>query len=212
MKLSFVKQYQDYKSSVYEEIANRDKYLGVKWSRFEPLNEILKGHREGELTVFTGTTGCGKTTFLSEYSLDLASKGVKTLWGSFEIKNNRLIKIMMKQFSRANLENNVHLFEPVSKEFAKLPLYFMNFHGEETIENVIRVRDLENLFFKKLDQLIFISMMMLQTMSNSCLLYGINHVVIDNLQFMVGTQFSGTFDRYFCFLRFNYYSFIYYQS
>ena len=59
----------------------------------------MKGHRPGELTIFTGPTGSGKTTFLSEYSLDLTMQGVKTLWGSFEIRNTRLAKVMMTQFS-----------------------------------------------------------------------------------------------------------------
>jgi twinkle protein len=40
------------------------------------LTQIIKGHRPGELTVLTGSTGCGKTTFLSEYSLDLCIQGV----------------------------------------------------------------------------------------------------------------------------------------
>jgi twinkle protein len=64
------------------------------------LNHLLKGHRRGELTIFTGPTGSGKTTFLGEYTLDLASQGVKTLWGSFEIKNSRLGKMMMTQFAK----------------------------------------------------------------------------------------------------------------
>lgn len=49
---------------------------GIKWTRFPALNGMLKGHRRGELTILTGPTGCGKTTFLSEYSLDLAMQGV----------------------------------------------------------------------------------------------------------------------------------------
>jgi twinkle protein len=51
------------------------------------------------IAILTGPTGSGKTTFLSEYSLDLAIRGVKTLWGSFEIKNYRLAKMMMTQFA-----------------------------------------------------------------------------------------------------------------
>jgi twinkle protein len=100
----------------------------------------LKGHRTGEVTIFTGPTGSGKTTFLSEYSLDLSVQGVKTLWGSFELQNHRLVKMMMTQYSRLNLTRNVPLFEFISKKFSQLPLYFMNFHGEETLENVIRVK------------------------------------------------------------------------
>jgi twinkle protein len=48
----------------------------VKWTRFPYLNKLLKGHRRGELTVVTGPTGSGKTTFMSEYSLDLCMQGV----------------------------------------------------------------------------------------------------------------------------------------
>ncbi|GFW64718.1 twinkle protein, mitochondrial [Trichonephila clavipes] len=45
------------------------------WKRFTVLNDLLKGHRPGELTIFSGQTGTGKTTFLSEYSLDLCIQG-----------------------------------------------------------------------------------------------------------------------------------------
>lgn len=49
----------------------------MKWKRFPTLTKILKGHRRGELTVITGPTGSGKTTFISEYSLDLAMQDVR---------------------------------------------------------------------------------------------------------------------------------------
>ena len=48
----------------------------VQWKRYPILNNLLKGHRRGELTVFTGPTGSGKTTFISDYSLDLCTQGV----------------------------------------------------------------------------------------------------------------------------------------
>ena len=47
--------------------------LSVK--RFPHLSNILKGHRAGELTIFTGPTGSGKTTLMSELSLDLRLQG-----------------------------------------------------------------------------------------------------------------------------------------
>ena len=49
---------------------------GVQWKRFPALNRLLRGHRRGELTVLSGPTGAGKTTFISEYSLDLCMQGV----------------------------------------------------------------------------------------------------------------------------------------
>ena len=58
------------------------------------------------MTVVTGPTGSGKTTFLSQLSLDFATqseKPVNCLWGSFEVKNTRLMQKMLHQYSRAPL-------------------------------------------------------------------------------------------------------------
>lgn len=52
----------------------------MKWKRYPSLNKLLKGHRRGELTVITGPTGSGKTTFISDYSLDLAMQGVRIFY------------------------------------------------------------------------------------------------------------------------------------
>ena len=129
-----------------------------------PLNRILKGHRRSELTIFTGSTGSGKTTFLGEYSLDLAAQGVTTLWGSFEIKNSRLAKMLITQFAKLDLTAHTQLFDHVGQQYRQLPFFFMNFHGEHTLENV------------------------LQTMAKSVILHDVRHVIIDNLQFMLGSQ------------------------
>lgn len=64
------------KEDVLSELYNIDKVQGIKWKRYPTLNRLLRGHRRGELTILTGPTGCGKTTFCSEYSLDLAMQGV----------------------------------------------------------------------------------------------------------------------------------------
>lgn len=42
-----------------------DENQGVKSRRFEFFNQSISGLRNGELTVLTGPTGSGKTTFLS---------------------------------------------------------------------------------------------------------------------------------------------------
>lgn len=54
-------------------------FSGIKFKRFDQLNEIMRGFRRGELSVFSGKTGTGKTTFMSEYSLDLCAQVDKTL-------------------------------------------------------------------------------------------------------------------------------------
>ena len=50
--------------------------IPFQWKRFPHLSNILKGYRAGELTIFTGPTGSGKTTLMSELSLDLSLQGV----------------------------------------------------------------------------------------------------------------------------------------
>ena len=144
---------------------------GVKWRRFDQLNQTLKGFRRGEMTVITGRTGSGKTTFMSEYSLDLCDQGVSTLWGSFEVRNVRLVRMMLKQFSLIDLDVDLESFDKVSDKFSQLPLYFTTFHGTNSIENV------------------------LEAMAHAVYVHDIAHVIIDNIQFMIGSG-SGNIDRF----------------
>lgn len=65
------------RAEVFDAVTRTEKNRGVPWQRFPALTSIMGGFRDGELTVLTGPTGSGKTTFLSEYSLDLCQLGVK---------------------------------------------------------------------------------------------------------------------------------------
>lgn len=58
------------------------------------------------MTVITGASGSGKTTFLSQLSIDFLTQGVPTLWGSFEIKNEVLGQTMVQQFKRQKLDSS----------------------------------------------------------------------------------------------------------
>lgn len=159
--------FRQLREEVLGELSNVEQAAGVRWSRFPDLNRLLKGHRKGELTVFTGPTGSGKTTFISEYALDLCTQGVNTLWGSFEISNVRLARVMLTQFAVTRLEEQLDKYEEWADRFEDLPLYFMTFHGQQSIKSVI------------------------DTMQHAVYVYDVCHVVIDNLQFMMGhEQFS----------------------
>ncbi|KAM5320259.1 twinkle mtDNA helicase isoform 1-T1 [Glossophaga mutica] len=156
--------FRQLREEVLGELSNVEQVAGVRWSRFPDLNRFLKGHRKGELTVFTGPTGSGKTTFISEYALDLCTQGVNTLWGSFEISNVRLARIMLTQFAVGRLEDQLERYDEWADRFEDLPLYFMTFHGQQSIRTVI------------------------DTMQHAVYVYDICHVVIDNLQFMMGHE------------------------
>ncbi|NXY80452.1 PEO1 protein, partial [Glareola pratincola] len=156
--------FRQLREEVFGELVNTEQVAGIKWARFPELNKLLKGHRRGELTIFTGPTGSGKTTFISEYALDLCMQGVCTLWGSFEINNVRLAKIMLTQFATQRLEDQLELYDEWADRFEDLPLYFMTFHGQQNIKTVI------------------------DTMQHAVYMYDITHVVVDNLQFMMGHE------------------------
>ncbi|CAN7998878.1 unnamed protein product [Ixodes hexagonus] len=161
------------RAGVADMLHNVEASAGVRWTRFPGLVRLLKGFRRGELTVFTGPTGSGKTTFMCEYSLDLCMQGVNTLWGSFEIQNERLAKIMLTQFSLISLEKHLDEFDSWADKFELLPLYFMTFHGEQSFRNV------------------------LDAMSHAVYVHDIQHVVVDNVQFMMGVgEESSRVDRF----------------
>ncbi|KYO25623.1 twinkle protein, mitochondrial [Alligator mississippiensis] len=121
-------------------------------------NSLTKGPWE------SSPTGSGKTTFISEYALDLCMQGVNTLWGSFEISNVRLAKVMLTQFATQRLEEELDQYDEWADRFEDLPLYFMTFHGQQSLKAVI------------------------DTMLHAVYMYDIVHVVIDNLQFMMGHE------------------------
>lgn len=156
--------FRSLRQDVLSDLQNIDKVQGIKWSRYPALNKLLKGHRRGELTVLTGPTGCGKTTFMAEYSLDLAMQGVSTLWGSFEIRNSRLATTLLQQMAGKPLDEHIDEFNTWADQFELLPMYFMTFHGQQALRVVM------------------------EAIEHAQYVHDIHHVIIDNLQFMMGTS------------------------
>ncbi|XP_954352.1 DNA polymerase i, putative [Theileria annulata] len=166
MTHSQILTFNDIKQLVYNELSDPVTTCGIKSITMPGLSNLLKGHRRGELTVWTGSTGSGKTTLLSQLSLDYCLQGVSTLWGSFEINNVRLAKTMLRQFSGRNLENSLNEFDYYANKFNELPLRFLKFHGSTNIDIV------------------------LDAMDYAVYVYDVQHIIIDNLQFML-SNYSG---------------------
>ncbi|GAM20688.1 hypothetical protein SAMD00019534_038630 [Acytostelium subglobosum LB1] len=155
------------RTSIYNELTNPASVNGVKSKWFPTFNKLLKGHRKGELTIFSGPTGIGKTTLLSQLSLDFSTQGTRTLWGSFEIKVARLAKKMMGQYTGVNLEDKVEEYNRMADEFETLPMYFLRFYGSTHIDKV------------------------LDAMEYAVYVHDVEHIVLDNLQFMLSGQSKG---------------------
>ena len=161
--------FDDLREQVHREFTNPLQVAGLQAKLLPGFTKILKGHRAGELSVYTGPTGMGKTTLLSLLSLDFAMQGVNTLWGSFELSNIRLIKKMLNQYAGKNLAEGGNLadFDRVADEFRELPLYFLKFWGTTSMEAI------------------------LEAMEYALYVHDVKHVVIDNLQFMCGGRAVG---------------------
>lgn len=157
------------REGVWREVQDPEGVQGIQSKTMPGLNAILKGHRPGELTIVTGGTGVGKTTVVSQLSLDYcANGGVPTLWGSFEIPNVRLAKRMLYQYAGTDLtQAPPSTFDKWADQFEALPLYFLRFFGSTRVDEVV------------------------EAMTHALHAHDIQHVIVDNLQFMISGQGQG---------------------
>ncbi|CBZ52781.1 hypothetical protein NCLIV_025690 [Neospora caninum Liverpool] len=126
--------FRDLRNSVFDEVMNPGRVRGVPSVTLPAFTRLLGGLRRGELSVWTGGTGMGKTTILSQLSIDFCLQGLPTLWGSFEVNNVRLLKTMLRQFSGGELDGDRARFDFFADKFASLPLYFLKFHGSTDVD------------------------------------------------------------------------------
>ncbi|KAJ2962675.1 hypothetical protein NQZ79_g2253 [Umbelopsis isabellina] len=164
--------FHELRDEVYREFLSPEQARGVQSVDLPALNAVLKGHRPGELTILTGPTGVGKTTIISQLSMDFCKSGVTTLWGSFEILNKRLAKKMMCQFAEKDLSQHPQEFDIWADKFEQLPLYFLKFFGSTSIKDV------------------------LQACQHAVYAYDVRHIILDNLQFMLSQQGRSSLDRW----------------
>lgn len=165
---------------VRKEIERASKERRMLLQTLPRFARLLNGLRPNELTIFTGPTGCGKTTVLSQMSLDYATQGVRVLWGSFEIRNARLAQVMLQQLATAPLIDedtstlDVGKFQYASERLKTFPMTFMNLFGSTGLDTV------------------------LDTMEFSMSREGTrpNLIILDNLQFMLSGQGASSLDRW----------------
>ena len=98
-------------------------------------------------------------------SLDLAEQGQNVLWGSFEIKNTRLMHKLLHQFARQPLPTGdptrAEQLEAIASRFGQLPFYFLKFHGGSDIDDVLDA----------MEYAVYV---------NDC-----QTIILDNMQFMI---------------------------
>eukprot|EP00126_Sphaerothecum_destruens_P006273 Sdes_comp19292_c0_seq1m10345 len=80
-----------------EYFLNPDFARGVFPGWLPQVEDAIEGFRQGELIIFTGPTGFGKTTLLAQLTLQMGLQGHVLMWASFEIPNWRLQATLTEQ-------------------------------------------------------------------------------------------------------------------
>ena len=199
LRHEFVLGFKDLRAQVLNELMYPHQFTGVQATSLPGFSSIIKGFRRGEVTVLTGPTGSGKvriweqvspaarnvvvltlelqTTFLGQLSLDFAEQGINTLWGSFEIKNTRLMHKLLQQYNRDTLPAGdpscSEELEALADRFEDLPLYFLKFHGGSDVDDVLNAMDY------------------------ATYVHDVEHIILDNMQFMISRNGTNkSFDKF----------------
>jgi twinkle protein len=194
------------RDDVLQELRDPMAKCGIQYSSLPTLNTILKGHRRGEFTVLTGATGVGKTTLLAQLSLDLATQGVRTLWGSFEIPSRRLAGQLFTmylggsdraaQLLSTSMESESLVTESVEAGENAVAPAVAEHQAVSSVEaelwaDFVREVPLSMLAFHGSTSLTEV----LDTMRHACYTDDVTHIILDNLQFMLSGQGAGI-ERY----------------
>ena len=158
---------KDFFKGVYEDYQNTEKSKGIQ-TRFTELNDRLGGIRDSEVTVFTGDTGSGKTTFCLNLVEDLVLKGVPCLVASTEMSPRKLIAKMFSVHSGKNFLDKESMtndqFMAEMDYFEQKPLYFVDVHGELSLEKIQSV------------------------IAYSAKIYGVKFVLLDHLHYFLNVK------------------------
>ena len=136
---------RDFIEELREDFINGDRSRG-RTTGFPSLDNLIGGRRPGELTVISGNTGSGKSTFTLNLALNIASSGEGVLLGSFE----QTVIAVLRKISQSISGKWFHLREDetgssmqiddlddVCRVLEELPLYAINVFGRMSTEEFV---------------------------------------------------------------------------
>lgn len=88
----------DFTEQVVAAFEDKGKLIGVPCG-FPGLNDIMKGWRGGELSVWSGQNGSGKSTILGQEMLSLVAKGERVCIASLELAAARYLRWLVCQWT-----------------------------------------------------------------------------------------------------------------
>ena len=129
-------------ADVWDEMEARlkddEKVHGIQ-TGLRDFDDLLGGFRWHEVTVVTGGTGGGKSTFVSQIALDIAKLGHGVLMSPFEIgKVAQLTKWVRQYHGQDPLDLTREQLVYLRAKFTGLPLYQFRHDGGEIEPDVLR--------------------------------------------------------------------------
>jgi twinkle protein len=121
-----LKRATDFMDEVIDLFENPEKLYGIS-TPWDKLTEAVKGWREGELTVWSGRSGSGKSTMLNEVIYNLIKKKYIVIIASLEMMPKKYLKWMLariKQKKYLDKEEIKEAFEEIKN------LFVVNLNGE----------------------------------------------------------------------------------
>lgn len=100
-------------------------------------------YRPGEVTLYAGSNGGGKSLVTGQIALGLIQQGHKVCIASFEMKPKRTLYRMLRQFAKENIEAPAFLTKPVPEHLESLEvftrdnLWFYDQQGTVTSRQVV---------------------------------------------------------------------------
>jgi len=150
-----IKKADSFTSDVIERVFNKEKLYGSSMP-WENLQEIMRGWRQNELTVWSGSNHSGKTSILNEVTINEIANGKKVLVCSLEMPPPQLLHWLSLQ----------HLDKPdMTRQDIELSLSYM---GESLfLVDKVGHLDKETLF---------------DILNFACRKYGIDTIILDSLK------------------------------
>jgi twinkle protein len=149
-----IKNAKDYSQDIKNLIKDKNNLYGIEIG-FNGLQNILKGWRLQEWTVWTGRNSSGKTNMINQIILDLIDKKQKCCLISLEMKPKRILRWAIMQKSRTKYIDDEKIDEVLN--WMDGHLYFLDVQG---IINQVELLDMFEFCNRR---------------------YGVNHFFIDNL-------------------------------
>ena len=135
----------DFIEELRDDFLNGDRSRG-RTTGFPSLDNLIGGRRPGELTVISGNTGSGKSSFTLNLALNIAASGEGVLLGSFE----QTILAVLRKISQSISEKwfalredetgssmQIDDLDEVCRVLEELPLYAINVFGRMSTEEFV---------------------------------------------------------------------------